>query len=728
MTVSSGFFNSVNHDRLYDAEQLSSIFDGIIIDGVYENVGDAFMITAYPDANNTVIVGTGRAWFDHTWTKNDSQYSLTIASPSVAFSRIDAIVLDVDKRKSIRKNSIQYIQGIIGEIAAKPSLIHEELHNQYPLAYITVPAGSDSVISQSQIENMVGTEECPVVTGILEAQNLDNLWAQLDSEFNEWWDGIRDILDENTVTMLQNQIDEINEKLENSASYGISKDSFEFAKTASIAQLAQLPLRTANYSFLPDGYILCVGGFVSSDRVNITGFDTSNTATVVGAVVLDRSGTIVSSLVLEPIYNYSLDHSSIPSNSVNYRIGAKIAPALLDFEGDSYPVSAMTLSVGTYLANSNVSTNDDYIRYRNGFDVRVHKISVSSNHQLSLVDTIDSEKKKFSDNGSSDTNNAIISLESHQSYNAYSTLIQAVNEEETTISSAVCIHRTPDKDGQDVFNVTGEYVYPFTYNKQTDLFTFPSRSNYIAANSSDQGGFQLRLNVAYTVGSTGAFCVYPVANSSKMNNVNSYILAKIGDCSYLNKSTYPVTSVLGSDHTKVNIRNNTGHYFNSKGQILKMSSNKLAPSSIKEMPPFIQVSFGFSSSTSGSVSGKSLTNGVLTPEGRIAVCSFGTDLSNPSTQASVVDGGNGIAIWSASSNVSIGGSYSSISNAMRVCNRIRDVYYDPESRLIMVLPVGFIGINTKDFNGSIVSNQFPFIPKLPSGNESTNATAIKITY
>ena len=44
MAVTSGFFNSVNHDRLYDAEQLSSIFDGIIIDGVMKIMAKHLML------------------------------------------------------------------------------------------------------------------------------------------------------------------------------------------------------------------------------------------------------------------------------------------------------------------------------------------------------------------------------------------------------------------------------------------------------------------------------------------------------------------------------------------------------------------------------------------------------------------------------------------------------------------------------------------------------------
>ena len=44
MSVTSGFFNSLHGDRRYNAEQMSAIFDGIINDGVFANIGTAFSI------------------------------------------------------------------------------------------------------------------------------------------------------------------------------------------------------------------------------------------------------------------------------------------------------------------------------------------------------------------------------------------------------------------------------------------------------------------------------------------------------------------------------------------------------------------------------------------------------------------------------------------------------------------------------------------------------------
>ena len=44
MSFTYGFYNSKNHDRTYNAEQMSSIFDGLIEDGIYESIGGAFLV------------------------------------------------------------------------------------------------------------------------------------------------------------------------------------------------------------------------------------------------------------------------------------------------------------------------------------------------------------------------------------------------------------------------------------------------------------------------------------------------------------------------------------------------------------------------------------------------------------------------------------------------------------------------------------------------------------
>ena len=59
MAITSGFFDSVSGDRTYDADQMSTYFEGLISDGVYENVGDRFAVTSANSGMN-INVGAGR--------------------------------------------------------------------------------------------------------------------------------------------------------------------------------------------------------------------------------------------------------------------------------------------------------------------------------------------------------------------------------------------------------------------------------------------------------------------------------------------------------------------------------------------------------------------------------------------------------------------------------------------------------------------------------------------
>lgn len=215
MTVTSGFFNSVNHDRLYDAEQISSMFDGIITDGIYQGYGDTFEVMPVEGMNNTVTVGTGRAWFNHTWTLNDAPLVFTLESPNTMLSRIDAIVIDINKEDSTRKNQILKITGEYAESdPAQPILINNELHKQYPLAYISVPAGQPGPIKSYQITNMIGTASCPLVAGLFETMDLDVFIAQMNSDFDEWFSHIQSVVDDDAILNLQNQIDALAEDIQ----------------------------------------------------------------------------------------------------------------------------------------------------------------------------------------------------------------------------------------------------------------------------------------------------------------------------------------------------------------------------------------------------------------------------------------------------------------------------------------------------------------------------------
>lgn len=184
MSVTSGFFNSVNGDRRYDARQMTALFNGIINDGIFANIGTAFKVTA--NGNNAVTVGIGRAWFNSTWVDNDAVLPLTLDVSEVLLNRYDAVVIEVDESDAVRAGSIKVIAGTPSSTPAYPTLIKTNDVHQYPLAYIYRAAGTTAV-TQANITNAVGTSAAPYITGILQVQDIDNIVAQWQDEWAQWF-------------------------------------------------------------------------------------------------------------------------------------------------------------------------------------------------------------------------------------------------------------------------------------------------------------------------------------------------------------------------------------------------------------------------------------------------------------------------------------------------------------------------------------------------------------
>lgn len=185
MAVTSGFYNSYNHDRLYSADQFGAIFDGLISDGVYYNVGQAFNVT--PGQGMHVNVGTGRGWFKHTWIFNDQILPIEIdTAPTGNLTRIDTIVIGVNKNDAVRSSSIYAVKGTPAASPQKPALSNgtNGLY-EYALAFVTVNSGATS-FSSSKIQYVVGDTSkggvphvvCPAAS----AQSLSSYFSAYEEE------------------------------------------------------------------------------------------------------------------------------------------------------------------------------------------------------------------------------------------------------------------------------------------------------------------------------------------------------------------------------------------------------------------------------------------------------------------------------------------------------------------------------------------------------------------
>lgn len=151
MGVTSGFFDSTQDvTRAYTAEQFSSIFDGLITDGVYENYPGGtrsggqkippFEVTAV-SGQFKVNIGPGRAWFNHVWVLNDNT-TINISAANGSYDRYDTISIEINKTLSLAR--FNYSPGTPDGNNAPNEPVNTDSVFYYPIARVVVPKNTSS--------------------------------------------------------------------------------------------------------------------------------------------------------------------------------------------------------------------------------------------------------------------------------------------------------------------------------------------------------------------------------------------------------------------------------------------------------------------------------------------------------------------------------------------------------------------------------------------------------
>lgn len=255
--VTSGFFDSTESNRrIYTADEFSSIFDGLISDGVYENYPGGtrtvngktvkippFEVTKVASGNDLVIsIGPGRAWFHHVWVLNTTS-TVTLSPAHGTLPRIDCVYLIVNK--GARSCALACREGTPSSdpTGSFPSDDNNNDVYYYPIAFIKVPKAASSS-SQLVVTSAIGNSnppangKTPFVRAIVDpSMTLDEyiasykaqVTAQLNAKFAEidaWKKTISAMLDGNVAANLGNQIETTSKRVDghDTAISGINKD------------------------------------------------------------------------------------------------------------------------------------------------------------------------------------------------------------------------------------------------------------------------------------------------------------------------------------------------------------------------------------------------------------------------------------------------------------------------------------------------------------------------
>ncbi|MEB2301751.1 hypothetical protein LAV72_19285 [Lysinibacillus xylanilyticus] len=224
MTIKSGFFNSINGDRRYDAKWFAEYFASFIGNGVFPNPSTGLQVVEGGQMR-TVIKG-GKGWINGYFIVNDSDYILQHDIADGVLKRVDRIVMRLDY--VTRQITVQIKKGAFASNPVAPTLKRDIEAYELALADVLINNGATQITQASITDTRLNTTLCGIVHGTINqvdtttifnqykawfaettgsvAGEIDAWQTQQKQEFDDWFATIKEILDGDIATNLLNRI------------------------------------------------------------------------------------------------------------------------------------------------------------------------------------------------------------------------------------------------------------------------------------------------------------------------------------------------------------------------------------------------------------------------------------------------------------------------------------------------------------------------------------------
>ena len=225
--IRSGFFNSINGDRKYDARRFAEYFASFIGNGVFPNPSNNLQVLSNDDM--TVTVKAGKAWINGYILINDDDYILQIEPADGVLNRIDRVVARYDTAD--REIRLEVKKGTFASSPVAPALQRDADGYELALGDIYVANGVISITQANITDQRLNSELCGIVHGTVEQvdtttlatqyqtwfsetqtgaeTDIDNLMGDLQSDWDTWCATVQDILDDEAAGNLLNMINDL---------------------------------------------------------------------------------------------------------------------------------------------------------------------------------------------------------------------------------------------------------------------------------------------------------------------------------------------------------------------------------------------------------------------------------------------------------------------------------------------------------------------------------------
>ena len=184
MAIRYGFFNSVDGDRLYNADDCASYFATFISNGVFPDPATQLQVMA-SGAGMGLEVLPGNAFINgYRFAVVDKAYPLTIPEAHPSLTRIDRVV--VRWSRAARRIALDIVQGEPGAGQAQP--VRQD-YDCWELSLATVTVGQSVLsITQAEVQDTRGSADCGLVAWMVDSDGVDYaaFWTQMQTKFDDW--------------------------------------------------------------------------------------------------------------------------------------------------------------------------------------------------------------------------------------------------------------------------------------------------------------------------------------------------------------------------------------------------------------------------------------------------------------------------------------------------------------------------------------------------------------
>lgn len=180
----SSFFNSVSGDRTYKAEDWASYFASFIGNGVFPLPSTGLQVVV--NDGMTITVRAGKAWINGYFYTNSTDLSVTLATADGQLKRIDRIVVRWDLTN--RTISAKVKSSAFSASPVAPTLQRDADIFELALADVLVTAGTTAITQGNITDQRLNTTLCGVVAGVVQQIDTTAFNTQLQAWFEEYKD------------------------------------------------------------------------------------------------------------------------------------------------------------------------------------------------------------------------------------------------------------------------------------------------------------------------------------------------------------------------------------------------------------------------------------------------------------------------------------------------------------------------------------------------------------